>query len=160
VKTTVDRNVLRGRAPVPLAPLRGAQIAATQQRSYLLRRDLTLAFFAGIAQRHCVRPLLQSLAPDRETVLVPVQNFYPVLAPTRKHKQVSGEGVQSQVLADERVQTIEALAHVARRQAQIHSHAGWQVEHPRSTSSTVRRVVMSTPAPMRNRSPVANTSSS
>src|SRR2546430_12797720 len=37
------------------------------------------SFFAGIAQRHCVRPLLQSLAPDRETVLVPVQNFYPVL---------------------------------------------------------------------------------
>ena len=54
----------------------------------------------------------------------------------------------------------EALAHVARRQTQIHPHAGWQVDHARKTSSTARKVAVSTPLPMRSRSPVANTSSS
>src|SRR5436305_14903495 len=81
-------------------------------------------------------------------------------APARKHKQVSGNDIQLEVVADERVQTVKALAHVARRQAQVHTHAGWQVDHARNTSSTVRKVAASTPALMRSRSPVANASSS
>src|SRR5512140_2942401 len=123
-------------------------------------RDLAPAFRIVVAERNCVRPLLQTFAPDGETVAIPVQNFHPVLAPACKHKQVPGEGVQLQVLADQRLQTVEALAHIARRKAEVHPHAGWQVDHLRSASSTVRKVVISTPGPMRNRSPVANTSSS
>src|SRR5205807_4059784 len=123
-------------------------------------RDLKPGFSPAVAKRNRVRPLLQPLAPYSEAVAVPVQNLDSVLPSARKNKQVSGKGIQLQVLADQRLQTVKTLAHIARRQAQIHPHAGWQVDHARKTSSTARKVAVSTPAPMRSRSPVGNTSSS
>src|SRR5687768_7856641 len=68
-----------------------------------------------------------------------------------------GEGVQLQVIAHQRVQPVEAAAHVARAQAQIHPHAGRQVHHARNASITIRNVAPSTPERMRNCSPLANT---
>ncbi len=64
------------------------------------------------------------------------------------------------MLAHQGVQPVKTLAHIACCQAKIHPHAGRQVDHTRNTASTVRNVVPSTPVPMRNRSPLANTSSS
>src|SRR5471030_1696365 len=78
---------------------------------------------------------------------------------TGEYKKVAGESVQFQVLPHQGVQPVKALAHVAGRKAQIHPHAGWQVNHTRNASSTVRKVTASTPAPIRSRSPVASTSS-
>jgi len=54
------------------------------------------------------------------------------------------------------MQTIEAFAHVAGAQAQIHPRAGRQVNHPRSTFNTVRNNAASTPELIRSRSPLAN----
>src|SRR5215475_5235816 len=101
-----------------------------------------------------------SLCSDQyRLAAIPIENFHPVLAPAGKYKQVSREDIQLQVLADQRLQTVKALAHIARREAEVHPHAGRQVDHPRSTFSTIRNVVMSTPGLMRSRSPVASTSS-
>src|SRR5581483_7247997 len=57
------------------------------------------------------------------------------------------------------VQAIAALAHVAGRKAQIHAHAGRQVDRARNASSTVRNMIASNPAPMRSRSPLVSASS-
>src|SRR5581483_12011830 len=85
VKTTSSQTVLLGRAPIPLAPLRHAQIDAAQQRSQLLCRDLPLSFSGAVFKRNRVRPFLQPLAPDREAVAVPVQNLDAVPAPACEH---------------------------------------------------------------------------
>jgi hypothetical protein len=58
---------------------------------------------------------------------------------------MAGESIQIQVLAHERVQTVEALAHVAQRLSQIHPHAGRQVDHARNASNTARNVAPPTP---------------
>lgn len=42
---------------------------------------------------------------------------------------------------------------------EVHAHTGRQVDHTHKMSSTMRKVAASAPAPMRNRSPVSNTSS-
>ncbi len=57
------------------------------------------------------------------------------------------------------MRSVEALARVTGGQAQIDPHAGWQVDHFRSASSTVRNTPVLTPPPIRNRSPVATTNS-
>ena len=62
------------------------------------------------AERHRVRAFLQSLAPHRESVAVPVQNLDAVSPPAGEHKQVSGEGIQFQVLAHQGVQAVKTLA--------------------------------------------------
>jgi hypothetical protein len=51
------------------------------------------------------------------------------------------------------VQPIEAPAHVARVQTQVHAYAGRQVDHPRTASNTIRNVAASTWLPIRSRSP-------
>ncbi len=83
----------------------------------------------------------------------------PVAPAVGENEQVADEGVQLQPVPHQRVQTVEAPAHVARRQAQVYAHAGRKVDHARRISTTVRSVAASTPAPIRSRSPVANTSS-
>jgi hypothetical protein len=81
--------------------------------------------------------------------------------PASEDEQVPGERIQFQVLPHERIQPVEALAHIAGRQAQIHPHAGRQLNHTRSrnTPSTIRNVAASTPGAICIRSPVARTSS-
>src|SRR5436190_16787084 len=155
----MDLNDLLSRPPVALPPRGFTQINPAQQSPQFLRRDLPSPFWLALTERHRVRAFLQSLAPHRESVTVPIQNLDPIAPPAREHKQVSGEGIQLQVLAHQGVQAVKALAHIARRQAKIHPYAGRQVDHARKTPRTVRNTAASTPAPMRNRSPVANTSS-
>src|SRR5436190_16528230 len=116
-KTRVSGNVLLITAPIALPPCGCAQIDAAQQRSQFLCGDLPPAFCGALTERYGVGPFLQPFTPHSKAVTIPVQNLHPVPTPTRKHKQVSGEGIQLQVLADQRVQTVEALAHIARRQA-------------------------------------------
>src|SRR3954453_16689433 len=70
-----------------------------------------------------------------------------------------GEGIQLQMLTHQRMQPIEALAHIARCQAQIYMHTGRQGNHARNAYITVRNIVPPTPELMSNRSPLANTSS-
>jgi hypothetical protein len=73
---------------------------------------------------------------------------------------MSSEGVQLKVIAHQGVQPIEAPPHVARTQTQVHAHAGRQVDHPRTVSSTIRNVAASTSLPIRSRSPLGRTNSS
>src|ERR1051325_10021884 len=74
---------------------------------------------------------------------------------------MAGERVQSETVPHQTVQCVEALPHVARRRAQVYSHAGRQVDHSRSrnTVSTVRRVFASTPVNIRSSSPSGRTNS-
>jgi hypothetical protein len=57
-----------------------------QQSRQFLRPDLTLTFVAAIAERHCVRVLLQTLAPQRKAIAVPIQNLDPIPPPAGEHK--------------------------------------------------------------------------
>jgi hypothetical protein len=79
--------------------------------------------------------------------------------PAAEDEQMSGEWVKVQMLPHHGVQPIKALAHIACGQAHIHPDAGRQVNHARRVSNTVRSVAASTPAPIRNRSPLVSTSS-
>lgn len=54
----------------------------------------------------------------------------PIFAVARKHKQVAEESIQLQALAHQRVQAVEALAHIARLQVRVRTR-GW---HPRARS--------------------------
>ncbi len=75
---------------------------------------------------------------------------------------MSGEGVQFHGLRHQRLESVEALAHVAGAGAEVNPHARRQVGHgcSRSTVSTVRRVAASTPQGMRRRQPALSSSSS
>src|ERR1700688_2234524 len=73
---------------------------------------------------------------------------------------MADKGIQLQVISYQGVKPVKASAHVARVQTQVHAHAGRQVYHPRTTSSTIRNVVATTWLPMRSRSPLLSTSSS
>src|SRR5689334_13934013 len=72
---------------------------------------------------------------------------------------MAGEGIQLQVVAHERVEAVETEPHIARTQAQIDAHAGGQVNHRRSVSSTTRSVAASTPVATRRRSPLLSITS-
>src|ERR1039458_9142086 len=74
---------------------------------------------------------------------------------------MSAERVQLHRLSHQRMQAIEALAHVAGRGAEIDAHTGRQVHHARSRSTlnTVRKVATSVPGAIRKRSPDARISS-
>src|SRR5207248_7467495 len=78
----------------------------------------------------------------------------PVAPPAGEDNQVPGKRIQIQILPRQRMQSVKALAHVAGGQTQIDPHAGWQVDHARSASSTFRNAAGSAPAPIRSRSPV------
>ena len=58
------------------------------------------------------------------------------------------------------LQTVETAPHIAGAQAQIHAHAGRQVDHPRTASSTIRSVAASAWLVIRSRSPFLSTNSS
>src|SRR5436305_855305 len=73
---------------------------------------------------------------------------------------MTGEGIELQMVTNQGVETVEAPPHVARAEAQIHTHTGRQVDHRRMASSTTHKAAASTPLPMRKRSPLFNTSSS
>src|SRR5450631_3484865 len=72
---------------------------------------------------------------------------------------MSGESIQLQMISHQSVQPVETAPHVTRTQTQIHPHAGWQVNHPRTTSSTIRSIAASASLPIRSRSPLVSTSS-
>ena len=136
-----------------------SKVGVTAQSHKVIHNLLAEVEDVAVAERHRVRALLQSLAPHREAVAVPIQDLDPIFPTAGEHKQVSGEGIQLQVLAHQGVQPVKTLAHVACCQAKIHPHAGRQMDHRRKISRTVCNVAASTPAPMRSRSPVAMTSS-
>jgi hypothetical protein len=100
------------------------------------------------------------IRPDRKPVPVPVQDLEAVFSLVGEQVQMSGEGVQMQMVFYQGVQTVKTTAHVARAQTQIHPHAGRQVNHPRTASRTMRSVAASTSLPIRSRSPFPSTSSS
>ena len=62
---------------VSFSPLGLAQINAAEQRSQLLRGDLT-ARFSSLGKGHRVRAFLQTLGPYREAVTIPIQDLDPV----------------------------------------------------------------------------------
>ena len=72
---------------------------------------------------------------------------------------MSGESIQLQMISHQSVQPVETAPHVTRAKTQIHPHAGWQVNHPRTISNTIRSVAASTSLPIRNRSPLVSTNS-
>lgn len=73
---------------------------------------------------------------------------------------MAGERIQLEMIAHQRMQSVEAAPHVARAQAQVHAHAGRQVHHGRKASNTRRSVAASTPLAIRSRSPLASHNSS
>jgi hypothetical protein len=55
------------------------------------------------------------------------------LPPTGKNKEVSGESVQFQMVAHQRRQTVKALTHIARREAELSRAGGAATSSPNST---------------------------
>src|SRR6267143_145324 len=159
-KSKQNGNVLCDRASIPLAPGGAAQIDATQQRSELFHADLKTpraGFFCG---GNRVGALFQTFRPDGEPVPVPVQNLEPISSLVGEQVKMAGERIQLEMIPYQRVQAVEASAHIAGAQTQIHAHAGRQVNHRRTASSTRRNVASSTPLPMRSRSPLVRINSS
>jgi hypothetical protein len=72
---------------------------------------------------------------------------------------MSGESIQLKMISHQSVESVETEPHVTRAQTQIHPHTGWQVNHPRTISNTIRNVFASASLPIRNRSPLVSTSS-
>jgi len=150
---------LRASTPIPLAPAGTAQIDAAQQRSELFDRDLKSPR-ARFTTGDGIAAFFQALGPDRESISVPIEDLEPVSSLVQEQIQMAGEGIQLEMIAHQRVQPIEAPAHVARAQTQVHAHAGRRVNHGRNASSTSRSVAASTPLAMRSRSPLASSNSS
>ena len=94
--------------------------------------------FVLFTERHRVGAFLQPLGPHREPVAIPVQNLHPVPRRLAKTEKMPGKRIQLHRAGDQRVQSVEASPHVARRGAQVHAHARRQVDHAgsRSTAST------------------------
>src|SRR3984893_10621088 len=157
-KSNKDQNVLCIDAPIPLAPRSVAQIDAAQQRSEFFHADLKTPG-ARLSAGNCVGARFQTFCPDGKPIPVPVQNLEPISALVGEQVKMAGKWIQLEMIPHQRVQPVEAPAHVAGTQAQIHSYTGRRVNHRLTTSSTRRNVAASTPFRIRSCSPLARISS-
>src|SRR5262245_62047622 len=95
-----DKNKSTGfclcRSMVPLPPFGLPQVDAAQQSSQFLCRDLLPPLLGICANRNCVRAFLQTFAPDRESVTIPVQDLHAVFPAAGENEQMPGKCVQLQ----------------------------------------------------------------
>src|SRR5437868_5182097 len=106
---------------IPLPAFGLAQIDAGKDGAEFGGRNLAPRFDT-IVGWHCIGAFFEPFGPDRETVPIPVQYFDPVPPPVGEDEQMSGKGVQLHRLGDQRVQAVEALAHVAGCGAEINAN--------------------------------------
>ena len=81
-----------------------AQIDTLEDGGHLGRCDLDLAVF-GLGKAE--GPLLETLVPECEAVLVPVEDLDPVASLVAKHEEVARERVLGDPLADQQRQAVE-----------------------------------------------------
>lgn len=82
-----------------------------------------------ITRRNDERPDLKPFVVQTVSTSVPEQYLNPVAGTIEKNKKVSRKRVLAHNDSYESRQTVEALAHVCRLQADEHLHGGWEREH-------------------------------
>jgi len=140
---------------IAIAPCGLIQVDSAQQSPQFLCRDLSLALLAlspnGTAYVPSSNRLLHTANPSRSQYRI----FTRSLRRLANTNRCPAKAIQTPGCSrTKECSPSKLLRIIACCQAKIHPHAGRKMDHIRRASSTVRNVVASTPAPMRNRSPV------